>query len=147
MENFENVDYIPEAQINGHANSISPEQIEKALFQMYNSVCKIKKGEILIGTGFLCKIPFPNKFTLFPVLITCNHVLNRDSISPGKIINFTINDEKFNYSILMNSRKAITDEKNDFTIIEIKPEEDNIKFESFLEVDENIFKDNLNDIY
>ena len=28
------------------------------------------------GTGFFCKIPFPNNNHLLPVLITNNHVMN-----------------------------------------------------------------------
>ena len=144
----EDQDYIKEAQIGENPDSLTPEQMEKSLFQMKNCVCKIKLNNGIIGTGFFCKIPFPDNFTFLPVLITCNHVLNNNNISQGKKIDFSLNNEQFLYSILItSSRKIYTNEKNDVTIIEIKPEEDNIEFKSFLDVDENIYKDNPNEVY
>ena len=70
---------------------VSIENTKKILFQMENCICKIylKNGEI--GTGFFCKIPFNNN--LLPVLITNNHVLNKDDIDNNKIINLIINKE------------------------------------------------------
>ena len=60
------------------------------------SICKIKKEKEkdIFGTGFFCKIPFPDQFTLLPVLITCNHVLDINDISIGNKINFSLNNEK-----------------------------------------------------
>ena len=121
--------------------NVSSEQIEKALFQMENCVCKIKLKNGLIGTGFFCKIPFYKNY--IPVLITCNHVLDKDSISIGKEINYSINNELINNSIKINKEiKTYTDKKKDITIIEIKPKNENI---SFLEIDQinyNLYKNN-----
>ena len=140
-------DYIKESQIGNNPDSLTPDQMKQALYQIERCVCKIKDGN-LSGTGFFCKIPFPNSFNLLPSLITCNHVLNNNCISPGKTVNFSINNEQYSYSILINdSRKTYTNENLDITIIEIKPEEDKIEFESFLDVDENIYKNNIKDIY
>ena len=44
------------------------------------------------------------------------------------------------------TRKAYTNEKYDITIIEIK-KTDNLNFSDFLEIDENIYNDDLNDTY
>ena len=98
---------------------VSIENTKKILFQMENCICKIylKNGEI--GTGFFCKIPFNNN--LLPVLITNNHVLNKDDIDNNKIIKLMINNEVKEIEI-DNIRKRYTnsDEKIDITIIEIK---------------------------
>ena len=147
MEN-EVQNYKKESHLDGYPDSLSPEQMEQALFQMKNCICKIKLEKGIIGTGFFCKIPSVNKFELIPVLITCNHVLKENNIKEGKIINFSLDNEKYPYSILItSSRRTYTDEKKDITIIEIKPNEDNIKFESFLDIDPNIYRDNINESY
>ncbi len=44
---------------------------------MEMSICKIKIGKEQ-GTGFFCKIPFPDKNNLLKVLITNNHVIGED---------------------------------------------------------------------
>ena len=80
--------------------------------------------------------------------MTCNHVLDINDISEGKKINFSLNDDKLQYSIIIDkSRITYTNFNYDVTIIEIKPEKDNINLESFLDVDENIDKSNPNDTY
>ena len=53
---------------------------------------KNDKSDKITGTGFLCKIPFPNQFKLLPVLITNNHILNIDDIKNNKIINISFNE-------------------------------------------------------
>ena len=45
------------------------------------------------------------------------------------------------------NRKKYTSEKYDTTIIEINPKNDNIDINSFLEIDEGIYEDNLNQKY
>ena len=37
----------------------------------------------IVGTGFFSKIPFPDIFHFLPVLITCNHALDKNSIALG----------------------------------------------------------------
>ena len=53
--------------------------------------------------GFLCKIPFNNN--LLSVLITNNHILNKNDIDHDKIINIMINNE-------VKKQKQIVQEKN-----------------------------------
>ena len=103
-----NKGYKKENQTNKHNDSFSYEQMEHILFQMKKCICKIKINNKLFGIGFFCKIPFPDQFHLLPVLITSNHTLDNASISTGKKIHFSINNEELSYSILINdSRKLI----------------------------------------
>ena len=100
-----------------------------------NGICEIKllKG---FGSGFFCKIPYTEDNNhLIPVLITCNHVLSKDLIKQNNI-NIILNSQA--KTISLNQRKIWTDEKIDFTCIEIKEKEDNIY--SFFNLDDNIFK-------
>ena len=134
--------YIP-----GGLESLNSNQLEKVLFQMKNCICKIENGK-KIGTGFFCKIPFPDTLNLLPVLITCNHVLDENSISQEKIIDISLNNAQNSYSITINSsRKTLTNKEKDVTIIEIYPPKDNIKVNSFLDIDEEIDKKDLNKKY
>ena len=133
--------YKPEGIVNGGVPRLNTEQLNEILFQMKNCVCKIKHK--IVGTGFFCKIPFPDNFHFLPVLITCNHVLDEDSIAQGNEINFTLNNDKIPNSIIINnSRMLYTSKEKDITIIEIKPQEDLIDQKSFLEVDKNIYEAN-----
>ena len=121
INSFNNIVY--EAHLRGSPNSITLEQIEKINIQMKNSVCKIINQNIS-GTGFFCKFPFPNNFSLLPVLITCNHVLDNNDISKGNEIKFILNNTL--YSLLIDdSRKVYSNKMKDTTIIEIK-KSDNI---------------------
>ena len=98
------------------------------------SICEIKlpKG---FGSGFFCKIPYTEDNNhLIPALITCNHVLSKDLIKKSNI-NIILDGQ--NKTISLNQRKIWTDEKIDFTCIEIKEKEDNIY--SFFNLDDNIF--------
>ena len=123
---------------------ISNKITKKMSFQLEENICKIyttkENGEKDYGTGFFCKIPFPDEFRLLPVLITCNHILNKKNIQPNKIINFSLDDDREEKKIIIESkRKTFTDSELDVTIVEIIPNKDGIK--NFLEIDENIFSD------
>ena len=139
--------YKKENAIKDVPDSLSLEQLEQAKFQMENCVCKIKY-EDKEGTGFFCKIPFKNSFNLLPTLITCNHVLDKKTLIKRKKLDISLNNESIFYSLSIdNERKIYTDEEKDVTIIEIRPESDNIKDESFLDLDENIFNEKPDKIY
>ena len=56
-------------------------------------------------------------------------------------------DFEFKTIIIDENRKKYTSEKYDTTIVEIKPKDDNIDINSFLEIDEGIFEENLNQKY
>ena len=59
-----------EQLITGHSDSLSKDKNNKILEQMDKSVFNILK-EKSTGTGFLCLLPFPDRFNLLPVLISC----------------------------------------------------------------------------
>ena len=73
---------INEALLDANPIIISFECTKKILEQMKNFICKIRIGNKR-GTGFFCKIPFPDKNNIIPVFITNNHVINKlnDEIS------------------------------------------------------------------
>ena len=92
--------------------------------QVKTSICEIIIPNGGFGSGFFCKIPYTeNDNLLLPVLITCNHVLNRDSIIT-KDVKIVIDGEL--KTIPLQQRKKWTDKDLDFTCIEIKEIEDNI---------------------
>lgn len=116
---------------------ISSEQSEKIIKQSQKYICKILNGESK-GTGFLCKIPFPDKNNCLPVLMTNDHVINEEELLNNKILKITFNDDKIEKKINITSERIIyslkkINEDYDLIIIEIYPEED--KIFHFLEMD------------
>ena len=106
--------------------------------KVLNSICKIIINDGF-SSGFFCKIPYKeDNNLLLPVLITCNHSLPLDAkyINEIKII---VNGE--NKTINIRNRKKWTNIYMDYTIIEIKENEDNIH--SFLTLDDNFFQNNF----
>ena len=137
-----------EAKIPGTPDSISFQGIEVIIEQKDNNVCKIIKENKATGTGFLCIIPFPDKLHPLPVLMTCNHVFNEEDIKPGKKIKLIFKDKIEKILNIDNSRITYTSKEDEFdtTIIEIK-NEDNFDINNMLEIDNNIYKDDLNQYY
>ena len=66
-----------EAILSNYPNVISYECSKIIIEQMERNICKINIG-MNQGTGFFCKIPFPNENNMLPVLITNNHIINSD---------------------------------------------------------------------
>ena len=137
-----------EAKFPGAPDAISFEGLEIINEQKEKNVCKIVKENGVTGTGFLCIIPFPDKLHLLPVLFTCYHVLNDDDIKIGKEIKLIFNDKIEKILKIDNSRMIYTSKENEFdtTIIEIR-NEDNLDINNMLEIDNNIYKHNLDQIY
>ena len=133
--------------INEDFKGISPpplttDQTKQILSQLEKNVCKIYSSNDIIGTGFFCKIPYPNQFSLLPVLITNNHILNKEDIQINKKIKISVNDDKIEIYLMINEeRKIFTSDKMDVTIIEIQ-KNDNIN--NYLDIDENIFESDYN---
>ena len=113
------------------------------LEQLQKYICKILKNKGGKGTGFFCHINYEN--IIMPVLITNNHVINEYYLKNNQIIKITFNNDNEDKNIELNNRLIYTNEEYDVTIIEIKPEKDKIKY--FLELDENLFKDESNLFY
>ena len=70
------MEFRDEKEIRNYPKIISFECTEKILEQMKNKICNIKLTDGSVGTGFFCKIPFPTKDKLLPVLVTNNHLIN-----------------------------------------------------------------------
>ena len=131
-----------ECFLTGYPKPITYDCNKKIIEQMENNVFKIKIGANQ-GTGFFCKIPFPTKDNMLPVLITNNHIINEDILYKNdEYINLDIKGEKNVKKININNRLKYTNENHDVTIIEIK-EEDNINH--YLKLDDKIVDDILND--
>ena len=131
---------IEEGKIRGSKDF---EPIEETEFkQMIKYICKIDGTSI--GSGFFCKIPFINCF--IPVLMTNYHVINDDLITTRNNLKVYINNE---FKIInINSKSKIyssTSDRYDIMIIRIKEDEDEIN--NFLEIDQNIFKLNSENLY
>ena len=80
-------DKIKETLIEDQPSPVDIEGTKLILSQMENCICKIVNDDGRKGTGFFCKIPFPDENNVLSVLITNNHVLNENDIENGKTIN------------------------------------------------------------
>ena len=137
-----NKDYI------GGLPPLSTTQNKIILSQLERCICKIHKLDGLKATGFLCKIPFPDKSKLLPVLMTNNHVLNKTDIQINKTVKITLGDNEIEKYIKIDEKRGTYTNSNqdiDITIIEIKPNLDGLN--NFLDIDENIFAKNYKQIY
>ena len=137
------MEWIDESILTGYPNMISYECTKKIIEQMEKNICRIKIGQNQ-GTGFFCKIPFPDKDNLLPVFITNNHVINEQILDiPDKKIDIYIREEREPKEINLNNRIKYTNKQFDTTIIELK-EKDDIK--NYLELDDIILDGILNNI-
>ena len=117
MNEFDD-EFTPEMNMPGMVPSIDGDETMLILNQLYKCCCKISGGK---GSGFLCKIFFPNSTYFFPALITNNHVLGENDISKGKKINFSLENDKFLFSIILDdSRIAYTNVKFEYTMLKLK---------------------------
>jgi len=71
-----------EKKINNFPEPVSIKGTMKILEQMKNSICKIYKAN---GTGFLCHIPYKNKY--LNVLMTNYHVIDENFSKKMMLLN------------------------------------------------------------
>ena len=128
-------DIINQGYIEKYPCIIELKYTENLLNQMKNCIFRIYGDEGMKGTGFFCKIPFPDKNKLLTVLITNNHVINKTSLNKKDIKILFNNKLK---SIRLKNRITYTNEDYDVTIIQIK-EEDGVK--NYLELEEHMIYD------
>ena len=127
---------------------ISLESLEIILEQMKKSICLIKCKKTGLGTGFFCVIPFPNKLNLLPVLFTNNHIIGKEDLAINQKIEIVLKNKQNLFIYIDDSRRTYTNKKLDITIIELKNDEiDILDINSFLEIDELVYKDKLNERY
>lgn len=128
--------------IQGYPSIISYECTQKIIQQMEKCICKImcENGH---GTGFFCKIPFPDMNNMLPVLITNNHIIRDELLyQENAKINIEIKEENNIKEFNLNNRIKYTNNEFDITIIEIK-EQDGIN--NFLELEDNLIKKIFNE--
>ena len=130
-------------KIRGSTDIISLETIEKIYNQMKSKcICKVY-GE-MIGTGFFCKI-LDNK-EYIPVLMTNYHVISREFIKNNNQLKISFNDEQIIDTLEINENNIIyssTTVKYDIMILKIK----NNNNYNYLELDDDLFKDNCEELY
>ena len=133
-----------------HSQALTSKQSRNIMKQMEKSVCKITKSNLKTktsGTGFLCNI------STTPVLITNNHILDENDIQIGNEFSISFEDgEKTKIIKIDKNRKKYTINKLngyevDVTIIEINKKGDDLLEQEFLELDDNLFENNVSDIY
>ena len=79
---------IKEKLVSDYHKPISLKQTEKIIEQLKNNICNIFLGCGERGNGFFMKIKFPDNEHLLPVLLTCNHVINKSFLSKNDKISF-----------------------------------------------------------
>ena len=115
----------------GKSAPVSIENEVKINEQMKKFICKIILNN-KFGTGFICIIPFPDKFNLLPVLIMNKSVINKDELQRFKSLEITFdNDREEKIINITPERKIYSSQKFDLTFIEIIPKIDGIN--KFLE--------------
>ena len=110
--------------------------INKILFQ-YNYNNKS-------GIGFFCLIPFPDKNNLLPIMILDNLLLEKNDIIQGSKINLILDkNEKPSEVKLLADIIIYTNKKYKITFIEIQK----YLTKYYLQIDDDLMKENLNEIY
>ena len=134
--NFEENNYVKEMNIKDQPEPLSNKElkiIQKQMKNVFVIECINEKGcKTGMGTGFFCKIPFPDVYHLLPVLITNNHIIN--DMKNNLLIKYN-NSYKIINMIDFQRRYYTEKDLYDITIIEMLSE-DNINLNSFLEIDE-----------
>jgi hypothetical protein len=124
--------------LKGFPNILSYECSKKLIEQMEKNICKIRIGEEQ-ATGFFCKIPFPDRNNLLPVLITAGFFINEKILyNENQKIELIIKEEKSKIYLDLKDRIKYINQEYNTTIIEIK-ETDKIK--NYLELNEYLIKD------
>ena len=107
-------------------------------------MCRIKLGKKVVsgwGSGFYCLIPLPNTAYKIPVLITSEHVLGREYLEIGKQIEIEIDNYDRSFIISISKESQIfTNRELDITIIKINKENKLFNNVVFIDIDENIYK-------
>ena len=117
--------------LEGKEGPIGMEKKEQINEQMKKFICKIIVNN-KYGTGFLCKIPYPDEFNLLPVLITNKTLINQEELFQQKQIEITLDNDREEKTIYITTeRKVYSSKKYDITFIEIFRDE----IKEFLDLD------------
>ena len=119
---------------------ITEKQIQNIKKQIDNSFCKIECNKEEDVIGFFCYLPIENEINLLPVIIVNNFIKNESD-------KITIYKNNICLSLSIDKkRKIFVVEEDNITIIEIK-EDDNLDMNSFLDIDEDIYKEDLKESF
>ena len=127
-------DRIDEGLPQGAEKAIPLDKADYKYKSKENCICRINGN--LKGTGFFCKVKVGGELT--PVLITNYHVVDDAFMNQNTKLTFYIKNDLHSINIDKGSKiySSIRD-KYDMMIIRLKEGEVN----NYLEIDENIFKD------
>ena len=94
-----------EKLLDEHLIHITYEDTKIIIEQMEKNICEIILNDCKKGTGFFCKIPYPTKDGLLPVLITNWHVIKEEILyKDNKEITIYIKREKRGRTLNLNNR-------------------------------------------
>ena len=134
---------IDEGKIEGAIDTLNLSKCEKIIHQMKTSICKVYGQKT--GTGFFCKINYQNEE--IPLLMTNYHVLSDEYLETNKCVKISINDEQiFEVINIEENSKLFSSEIDKYDIMMIKIKEEKTKF-NYLELDNNLLKENSEDLY
>ena len=117
-----------------YSNIITYECTIKIIEQMKKNICKIKIGQKQ-GTGFFCKIPFPSKYYMKPVLITSSYLINEEILNNEEEIIIKIEEDIDIKTINLKNRMKYINKLYNIAIIELI---DDYNITNYLELDERI---------
>lgn len=104
------------------------------------SICRINCRDGY-GTGFLCKIQYPDKSNFLPVLVTDNHIIKKSDLSQGKTIYFSLSKKHYSLNINKSRITFISESSFNIAFIEIT-RDDKIDNTYFLEIDDFLYEKN-----
>ena len=133
-----------EGWVEGHNKPIKKKEIYNILSTEI-SICNVSNEDI-IGTGFFCRINIDTiPFSL--AIFANNHILDWNSIKIGKeIISEHKNITTYTILEITKNRRVFTDEKLDYTCIEIFDKDKIFKNNEIKElfiIDQNILENNI----
>ena len=139
-----------EQKLANYPKGLTAKQDKKIANQQNKSLCRITTKNKK-ANGFLCNIS-NDKNIKKPVLITNNHVLSKFEIQQGKKIKICFtkeNGKKHRIEITIDEARTTytLGASIDVTIVELKPFEDDLYDEEFLEIDEKLMNDDVVDEY
>ena len=118
----------------------------KILEQMEKSICKIIKNDGTFGTLFFCNIPHQGQN--LKVLITSDKIIDKQDIKQLKKIKISLDDDKNNKEIELEENRTIyINKKDSITIIEMKENSRENKDIIYLDIDDELYEKELNNIY
>ena len=112
---------MKEKEIAGYPKAISLKGTEEIIKQMKTKICKIFKDNGQKGTGFFCKVPYPNENNLLPVLKTNNHIINELEMNKTIALSITPSSPYFGvpkviYSTVTSSSFSPFSNSKDFKV-------------------------------